>query len=333
LESPWFRLGMGFSANSPGGTEDTLFVAGSSNGPGLGRLNPSNNTLQRVGKFSGALLSVKRSDDIWLYGRPLNDETANALHFDGCSFEKHTLPEEVRDAVKIPGAGRWLVSTQGVVKVQDGPPDPPDGLFVPLKDEGSASNVIVGGAGDDAWWLTHHWQGREWWATDLPNACGVHGTGPNDVWFGGRNGVITHKTSGSSEAFQTESRDLCAVFALAPDDVWFGAELQPILVHWDGSTSSKVLLTHLEPDPQGIRLILGRSANDVWVVGFGAPAHWNGVEWTNVSTGPTEFRLSDAEFDPDGNLWVSSHTGHLPVRDMGLGTNDPVPLSSAPTCP
>jgi len=61
LPSNWFRLGMGFSTNMAMGTDETLFVAatgsmlGTSNAPGLGRIDFGSSRLVTIGPFTGSL--------------------------------------------------------------------------------------------------------------------------------------------------------------------------------------------------------------------------------------------------------------------------------------
>lgn len=51
----WYRLGMGFSSNGNGSDQETLYVAGTSNGIGLGSFELGKNLLTPIGAFSGAL--------------------------------------------------------------------------------------------------------------------------------------------------------------------------------------------------------------------------------------------------------------------------------------
>jgi hypothetical protein len=51
----WYRLGMGFSSNGNGSDQETLYVAGTNNGIGLGSFDFGKNLLSSIGSFSGAL--------------------------------------------------------------------------------------------------------------------------------------------------------------------------------------------------------------------------------------------------------------------------------------
>lgn len=51
----WYRIGMGFSSNGNGGDAETLYVAGTSNGIGLGSFDFGAKMLKPIGTFSGAL--------------------------------------------------------------------------------------------------------------------------------------------------------------------------------------------------------------------------------------------------------------------------------------
>ncbi|MFO0760710.1 MAG: hypothetical protein U0359_29800 [Byssovorax sp.] len=77
LSSGWFRLGMGFSSNMAGSTEETLFVTGTGDGlgnpsPGLGRIDFGANKVVPIGQFSGNLAGenaeLTGTGDAELYG-------------------------------------------------------------------------------------------------------------------------------------------------------------------------------------------------------------------------------------------------------------------------
>jgi hypothetical protein len=59
LQDPsWYRLGMGFSTDTVGGTSETLYVTGTgtnqmANSPGLGKIDMTNNTVVPIGAFTG----------------------------------------------------------------------------------------------------------------------------------------------------------------------------------------------------------------------------------------------------------------------------------------
>jgi hypothetical protein len=71
LTSGWARIGMGFSANSAGSMDETLFVSGTS-GTGIGKINASN-TLNPIngftpGAFTGQSAELTGTGDGRLYG-------------------------------------------------------------------------------------------------------------------------------------------------------------------------------------------------------------------------------------------------------------------------
>jgi hypothetical protein len=60
LDAGWYRLGMGFSSDTSGGTSETLFVAGTgaalgSSSPGLAKIDLAKGSLTPIGQFDGAL--------------------------------------------------------------------------------------------------------------------------------------------------------------------------------------------------------------------------------------------------------------------------------------
>jgi hypothetical protein len=60
LPSGWFRIGMGYSADTAGGTAETLYIAGvpgllGGGSSGLGRVDPSTLSVVPIGQFTGGL--------------------------------------------------------------------------------------------------------------------------------------------------------------------------------------------------------------------------------------------------------------------------------------
>jgi hypothetical protein len=76
--SEWYRLGMGFSTDTAGGASETLFVtgtgSGTSNSPGLGKIDLTNDTLVAIGQFgddaalSGQSAELTGTGDARLFG-------------------------------------------------------------------------------------------------------------------------------------------------------------------------------------------------------------------------------------------------------------------------
>ena len=76
------------------------------------------------------------------------------------------------------------------------------------------------------------------------------------------------------------SHVLGAVVALATNDVWAGgyysdaAGAYPLLLHWDGASWTQVA------SPAGGNVITALAPDDIFTMGLGGYAHFNGVEWT-----------------------------------------------------
>ena len=76
------------------------------------------------------------------------------------------------------------------------------------------------------------------------------------------------------------SHVLGAVVALATNDVWAGgyysdaAGAYPLLLHWDGASWTQVA------SPAGGNVITALAPDDIFTMGVGGYAHFNGVEWT-----------------------------------------------------
>jgi hypothetical protein len=70
LQSPeWYRLGMGYSTDTVGGATETLYVTGtgttgSSNSPGLGKIDLTTKTVVPIGQFSGDAILTGQSAEL-----------------------------------------------------------------------------------------------------------------------------------------------------------------------------------------------------------------------------------------------------------------------------
>jgi hypothetical protein len=55
LPDGWFRMGMGFSTDGQGTESETLYVAGTDSGAGLGKIDTKSGALSPIGPFTGSL--------------------------------------------------------------------------------------------------------------------------------------------------------------------------------------------------------------------------------------------------------------------------------------
>ena len=75
------------------------------------------------------------------------------------------------------------------------------------------------------------------------------------------------------------------VYAFGPNDIWIGSS---ILEHWDGTRWIFYGSTRGYQNAFAIRKIWGTSSNDLYFVGDGGNIrHYNGTNWTQISSGTT----------------------------------------------
>jgi hypothetical protein len=96
----------------------------------------------------------------------------------------------------------------------------------------------------------------------------------------------------------TNTGALYGIFAVAHDDIWAVGDQDlssPLVMHWDGAAWSVWPLPPIIGDDSVFNSISGTSATDIWAVGsatvipgYSIPLimHWDGSEWTAVTTAP-----------------------------------------------
>lgn len=119
LPASWYRLGMGFSTDTAGGTTETLYVTGTGNGlsssPGLGKIDLAKKAVVPIGQFTGSTLQGQNAEltgtgDAKLFGffttSPVHvaqiDKTSGATPASG----DHALPQ-------VPTPSAWAFSFWG----------------------------------------------------------------------------------------------------------------------------------------------------------------------------------------------------------------------------
>jgi hypothetical protein len=137
----------------------------------------------------------------------------------------------------------------------------------------------------------------------------VWGQGNAAGWIVGSKGTILGLLNGSTWQVIASgaTADLIDVWGSAADDVWAVGE-GGTLLHWRGSSWTKVPLemeSGARPDLHGV---WGSAAADVWAVGSGgAILHYDGATWTSVASG--------ASYTLNG-VWGS---GSMDVWTVGSG--------------
>ena len=182
----------------------------------------------------------------------------------------------------------------------------PVGSFVPVE-SGAERNLhaIWTSSPNDVWIGGEdtflRWNGSTW--SDVPikrkpaMACGISGTGPNDIWlrwnklsstskyvelqhFNGRTWMpVPGATDGVCDYAMLESLHH-GFWSASPNDLWW---VNGLVFHGDGTTWTAL---------QGItgEYVWGTSSSDVWVWGGGDWKHWNGTKW--IETRKTSTGLS-----------------------------------------
>lgn len=150
----------------------------------------------------------------------------------------------------------------------------------------------------------------------------VDALAPSDVWAIGsrfteteQHAFVAHWNGKGWKGSPIRQRGgLEAVWAASANDVWaVGSDGRdtPLIVHWDGSTWTRV--------PSGVRSfgrlsgVVGTSANDVWAAGtrFTRPRellllHWDGMSWTSVAVPKRpEASFYSLALDPTGGLYLA----------------------------
>lgn len=206
------------------------------------------------------------ASDVWIgYG-------AGVLHGDGTTFCEVELPSHTGYMTDIAGSGPddvWAVWDSGAVMHFDG-----SEWSLSLSEEGYVS--VLAFSPTDAW-LTgenlRHWDGTEW-------------KRPATTFFG-----------------DSEDEGFGPIWGASPNDVWVARHefLEgTYMAHWDGTTFA---LTEFDADDQAP--IVGRSATDIWSLGFNV-THFDGTAWTKVPTGRLQPRAAAAT---STDVWAVGYAG------------------------
>jgi hypothetical protein len=135
------------------------------------------------------------------------------------------------------------------------------------------------------------------------SVLGMHGSSASDVWAVGGGGLIGHFDGKQWRRMANPGNangQLNSVFAISPTDVYAVGLGTPKILHYDGTSWTKVFDF---PTNQSAFQVKALSSNSVWVTGApGSLVHWDGATWTTIP-GP-----SGAVFRA---LWVFSDTDIL----------------------
>lgn len=195
--------------------------------------------------------------------------------------------------------------------------------------------------------LLVHETDLEWRAVPIPaqGLLAITGTGAQDVWVVGENGIIWHATSRWGPVTSGTKKDLRGAFARAKDDVWivgaggtllhyggtevksvFSGATSDLLAAWadesgeawavgDSGTALHWLKGAWTPVPtptkQPLGAVWGSGPSDVWAVGgLGTILHWNGNQWAATAP-PTSQSLYSVRGISARNAWAVGAGGTI----------------------
>jgi hypothetical protein len=117
-----------------------------------------------------------------------------------------------------------------------------------------------GGTGDDLHLV-------ETSSSSLRRLSGLWGSGPDDLWAVGAQGVIRHWSGGEAWSIVASptTEDLNGVWGSRPDDVWAVGESGTV-IHWNGQAWSVVEIPVNETNRPRLYAVTG-SGSDIWIVG------------------------------------------------------------------
>lgn len=141
-----------------------------------------------------------------------------------------------------------------------------------------------------------HWNGNEW-SVDSSSKTkedlkGVSCTATDDCWVVGNKKTFQHwdgdQWSNGSVNNNIPNKTINDISCIAEDNCWAVGDINdgdPIIAQWDGSQWSRVL-----PDAsvsnQNLYAVHCINNSNCWAVGnSGSVIHWNGISWTDASTG------------------------------------------------
>jgi len=154
---------------------------------------------------------------------------------------------------------------------------------------------IAGGRlGNGVGALAMHYDGVSWRELDTGTAetfWWVWADGSGSAFFVGEGGAFVHWHGTTATRIDSGVTSvLFGVWGTSPSDVWavggdpFAVDEQDIILHWDGSSITRVTLA--APAGAALFKVSGTSSSDVWTVGqHGVIVHYDGSAWSPVPSG------------------------------------------------
>jgi hypothetical protein len=256
---------------------------------------------------------ARSATDVWVGGYQ-----GTLLHYDGAAFTRVDLgPGTIWGMGAEPASasspgGVWAVGDNGLAARFDGSA----WTITPIATDQTLLGVAtvagqvyaVGGAGTLLLWDGSAWQpvtitdGKRTEGNDLET---VWGTGPDDIWVGGRYGALWHKTAaGWSRPMPTSSSSVGwpVIAGTGPSDVWVATD-GGALLHFDGTT-----LKQAHTATSGVTGIWAGAADDVWITYLNGADHWDGNAWSTVSLGYFPAGMSGSD---STHVWSVGENGNI----------------------
>lgn len=232
----------------------------------------------------------------------------------------------------------WAVGEIGIVHRQDGvwtvesvaltDDDSVNAIWGPSPDTLYAAADTIGSNWDGMIldYANSSWTRDDYWRIGSP-FFGIWGSGPEDMWIVGYDGIIAHNDGDGWDDFSPYSAvhaSLRAVWGANADDFWIVGSNGTILyngiwgIDYDGSPTNEHLYD-----------LWGSSATDVWAVGNrGTIVHTDGqTGWDQVSS-PTSECLYGICGGPAGDVWAVGAGGTVIHNDGGAWRAVPSPTST-----
>jgi hypothetical protein len=123
----------------------------------------------------------------------------------------------------------------------------------------------------------------------LTSISGIHGTGPNNVYVVGNDGVVAHFDGANWDLYRTGVDPFSVVYAPDPSTVLVGGS--NVLLRSTGGAFQPLAIPGFGSG-DGVRDIGGTSANDLWVLTSLARYIYDGQGWTRIANPVSLFGLN-----------------------------------------